>query len=68
MKRHSALFVSLLALGGSVAVVGQQAGAGLLIRNGRLVDGTGGPSRAADVRIEGDVIVEVGPSLTPRAR
>ncbi len=60
------LIVALVAVGGSVAVVGQQAGAGLLIRNGRLVDGTGGPSRASDVRIEGDVIVEVSLSLTPR--
>ncbi|MBK5297167.1 MAG: D-aminoacylase [Vicinamibacteria bacterium] len=66
MNTCRALIVSLLVLGGSLAVVGQQAGGGLLIRNGRLVDGTGGPSRAADVRIEGDAIVEVGPSLSPR--
>ncbi len=61
------LVVSLLALGGAVAVVGQPTGGGLLIRNGRLVDGTGRPPRASDVRIEGDTIVEVGPSLAPRA-
>lgn len=32
----------------------------VLIRNGTLVDGTGAPSRSADVGIEGDRIVEVG--------
>jgi len=62
-----ALIVSLLALGGTVAVAGQQGGAELLIRNGRLVDGTGGPPRAADVRIAGDAIVEVGSALAPGA-
>jgi N-acyl-D-amino-acid deacylase len=31
-----------------------------LIRGAQLVDGTGGPIRAGDVRIEGDRIVEVG--------
>jgi len=66
MSKRCALVCSLLVLAGSMAVVGQQAGGGLLIRNGRLVDGTGGPSRTADVRIEGDAIVEVGPSLSPR--
>jgi N-acyl-D-amino-acid deacylase len=40
--------------------------AALLIRGGQLVDGTGTPARAADVRISGDTIVEVGEHLTPR--
>ena len=43
-------------------MAGQQP-AGVLIRNGRVVDGTGGPSRVADVRIAGDTIVEVGAGL-----
>jgi N-acyl-D-aspartate/D-glutamate deacylase len=34
--------------------------ADLVIRNGTLVDGTGGPSRRADIAITGDRIVEVG--------
>ncbi len=34
--------------------------ADLVIRNGVVVDGTGGPSRRADVAIEGDRIVAVG--------
>src|SRR6185436_8526198 len=41
--------------------------AALLIRGGQLVDGTGTPPRAADVRISGDTIVEVGEHLAPRA-
>jgi N-acyl-D-amino-acid deacylase len=43
-----------------------EAPAGLLVRNGRLVDGTGGPPRAADVRVSGDTIVEVAATLEPR--
>lgn len=39
---------------------------GLLIRNGQLIDGTGGSARSADVRVAGDTIVEVGPGLTAR--
>ena len=35
----------------------------LLIRNGALVDGSGAPARAADVAVEGDRIVAVGPRL-----
>ncbi|HZQ59140.1 MAG TPA: amidohydrolase family protein [Acidimicrobiales bacterium] len=35
----------------------------LLVRGGRVIDGTGRPAVTADVRVRGDVIVEVGPSL-----
>ncbi|WP_016746555.1 N-acyl-D-amino-acid deacylase family protein [Rhizorhabdus wittichii] len=38
----------------------------MLIKNGTIVDGTGAPRRAGDVRIEGDRIVEVGAGLSPR--
>jgi N-acyl-D-aspartate/D-glutamate deacylase len=34
--------------------------ADLVIRNGTVVDGSGGPSRTADIAIEGDRITEVG--------
>ncbi|MDE0236026.1 MAG: amidohydrolase family protein, partial [bacterium] len=37
----------------------------LIIRGGNLIDGTGNPARPADVRINGGVITEVGPSLAP---
>jgi N-acyl-D-amino-acid deacylase len=49
-----------------IALDAQTPPAGLLIRNGTVIDGTGGPERIADVRIAGDTIVEVGPSLAPR--
>src|SRR5262245_30298455 len=39
----------------------------LLIRGGQLVDGTGVPGRAADIRTSGDTIVEVGEHLALRA-
>jgi N-acyl-D-amino-acid deacylase len=45
---------------------GAQPPPGLLIRNGRVVDGTGAAGRVADVRVAGDTIVEVGPSLETR--
>jgi N-acyl-D-amino-acid deacylase len=35
----------------------------LLLRGGRVVDGTGGPAVRADVAVEGDRIVAVGPAL-----
>src|SRR5262245_5951356 len=35
----------------------------LLIRNGRVVDGTGAESRQIDVRISGNTIVELAPQL-----
>ena len=37
----------------------------LLVRGGTIVDGTGGPSRAGDVRVRDGLIVEVGPGLAP---
>lgn len=56
--------VILLALAGASASSAQPA-SGLLIRNGRVVDGTGSASKAADVRVRGDAIVEVAPGLVP---
>src|SRR5207244_13220710 len=35
----------------------------LLIRNGSVVDGTGGPARRADVAVERDRVAAVGPGL-----
>jgi N-acyl-D-amino-acid deacylase len=54
----------ILLLLGAVVTSGGQTPSGLLVRNGRVVDGTGTPARSADVRIRGDVIVEVGAGLT----
>ena len=36
----------------------------LLVRSGRIADGTGGPAFEGDVRVRGGVIVEVGHMLT----
>jgi N-acyl-D-amino-acid deacylase len=42
--------------------------ADLVIRNGTVVDGAGGPSRRSDVAIEGDRIVAVGGDVGPGRR
>ena len=39
----------------------------LIIRNGRIIDGTGGPAREGDVAVEDGRIVELGP-VSGRAR
>lgn len=38
----------------------------MLIKNGTVVDGTGAPAFAADVRIRDGLIAEVGPGLAPQ--
>lgn len=40
--------------------------AGILIKGGTVIDGTGAPGFKADVRIQGDLIVEVGIDLAQR--
>jgi N-acyl-D-amino-acid deacylase len=57
----AAVFVSAVAW----SLTGQEP-ASVLIRNAAVVDGTGGASARADVRITGDRISEIG-GLTPRA-
>jgi N-acyl-D-amino-acid deacylase len=68
MKNASGAAAALILLASTALVLAAQTAAppGLLIRNGIVVDGTGGPERKADVRIAGDSIVEIAPSLAPR--
>lgn len=40
----------------------------LVLRNGRVVDGTGAPWYRADVAVQGDTIVAVGPNLAAEGR
>jgi N-acyl-D-amino-acid deacylase len=40
----------------------------LIIRNGTVVDGSGGPSQRADVAISGDRIAAIAPSIASRAK
>lgn len=53
--------IAVLLLAAPLAL-GAQAPPGLLIRHGAVVDGATAPPRAADLRIAGDTIVEVGAS------
>ena len=50
-------------VGLAAASAAVQPPSGILITGGTVVDGTGGPSVRADVRIRGDAIVEVGSRL-----
>ena len=42
--------------------------ADLVIRNGLVADGTGGPLRRADVAVDGDLITAVGDDVGPGRR
>ena len=59
MSARVLALVAVLPLGAAVPAAGQ-APPSTLIRNARIIDGTGAPIRAGDVRIAGDRIVAVG--------
>lgn len=62
------LAVVAAALFGLAAVgTGQTGGSSILIRGGTIIDGTGAPRARADLRVQGDTIVEVAASLEPAA-
>ncbi|HXH07643.1 MAG TPA: D-aminoacylase [Vicinamibacterales bacterium] len=68
MRVVRALVPFVLAIAGlrpAAPLARQPEATGLLIRGGRVVDGTGAPARAADVRVRGDAIAEIGTSLAP---
>src|SRR5262245_9180498 len=50
-----------------VAAVPQTPAYDLLIRNGRIVDGTGSAWYRADIAIKGDSIAAIAPSMTAQA-
>lgn len=66
MPRFLLLTVSAIALLTSCS--SQQTDYDLLIRNGRVFDGTGGPGVSAAVAVRGDRIMAVGPLPDARAR
>ena len=63
------LLAVALVVAASPTAAAQSSGqpASILIRGGTLVDGTGSAPRRADVRVQGDRIVAVAPSLAPSA-
>jgi dihydroorotase/N-acyl-D-amino-acid deacylase len=64
MPLRTGAAVVLVALLHTVAqLAGQGPSFDLLIRNGRVVDGTGSPWFSADLAVRGDTIVAVGPQL-----
>ena len=60
--------VALLAAGLALVSPARSQDYDLVIRNGRVVDGTGAPWRRADVAIRGDSIVAVASRVTAPAR
>src|SRR6185503_1945035 len=66
LKPPSGLAASLAAF--CVAGVAPAAASStILIRGGRVIDGTGAPARRADVRLEGDRIASLAQGLAPVA-
>ena len=59
---RSILFLAALALAASAPLAAQQQPVDLLIRNGRVHDGTGSAARITDVGVSGDRIVFMGDS------
>ncbi len=62
--------IAFFLTGGSAPRGQQQAGSpdyDLLIKNGLVFDGSGGPAKATEVAIKGDTIVKVAPSIKGRA-
>ena len=61
-----ALRLALVIVGSVLCAASSPAAAAdVLLQQARVVDGTGGPSFVADVRIRGDRIAEVAPRLAP---
>ena len=61
---HRIALVTVLA---SAALASQPASYDLVLRNGRIVDGTGSPWYRADVAIKGDTIARIAPSIAAGA-
>src|SRR5689334_18640618 len=58
--------VTLVAILAVFAQASPPSSGSLLIRNARVVDGTGTAPRRVDVQVTGDTISAIGESLTPR--
>src|SRR5947209_17875271 len=61
------IIVAFLAVGVLSSTAAQGPSYDLVIRNGRIADGSGSPWYRGDVAIRGDTIVRVAPSITDAA-
>ena len=75
MSKHRKSVVVLAALtmvftawGISGSAIAAEAAYDLLLRNARIVDGTGNPWFRGDLAVRGDTIVQIAPSITAPAR
>lgn len=68
MRRRRLALVAALGLGAAVTAPAYAQEYDLLLRNGRVVDGSGSPWFRGDVAIRGDVIVHIAPSIAESAR
>src|SRR5690349_3265131 len=64
MKRFGCVAVALSV---AIALSAQTTSFDLVIRNARIVDGTGAPWYRGDIAIRGDTIVAVAPAIEPGA-
>ena len=63
MRRSHAFWIAPLALLAARVLTAQQAPFDLLIKNARVIDGTGSPWYRADLGIKGDTIAAIAPRL-----
>ena len=59
--------VAALALVGSLPLIAQPSGYDLVLKGGRIVDGTGAPWYRADLAIRGDTIARIAPAIAEPA-
>ena len=64
---HRAIAVGALLAAFIVAASAQTAPYDLVVRNGRVIDGTGSPWYRADVAVRGDLIARIAPAITEPA-
>jgi N-acyl-D-amino-acid deacylase len=69
MRKHILLFVSLLLTAGALALrsSAQSPPYDVILRGGRVIDGTGSPWYRADVALKGDTIARIAPSIAESA-
>ena len=68
IRRYAVPFLLLCFCAFVASLIAQAPPYDLVVRNGRIVDGTGSPWYRGDIAIQGDTIVRIAPSISETAR